>query len=658
MNTVTRPTPPHYERFSRSHHWLPTATQAAAPVPPGAAFARACAGAIVRYWEIGLAAGGIDPTREVVVLEPEAAGGQFTWQMLDALRERLADSLCAGLQMRYIACAADSARADTLLRHLASRVREGVLDVAVWQSGRDCPESRGHGGPVDLSGNPPVILAQRYFGGLVQELFRRRRGHLFEGLLAQRARGERLAYRWRGINAADWLPAAWRAVLAPADDAAPSLFPSGALRSLDHLARLAHRRYLLLAVDEDAAAAPLPRAWPANRHLPIDFACLAAYQASLGAQVWNGRPGQDGLRVQAILRDDRNPARQGTLAAVVACLRESAPDDHLHLAAILRDGGHALPPARILALLRLSGFDPLVLEAGIDVLAATAATWNEALKQTGRAALVRVWANHLSRAGQGPLGPRLADLAQALGYWGLAKSVLRMEAAMRAQPGVAPASPPASFDDAAARTQPAACLLQLARCEAETGATREALAHTEVALRGAPPAALARELTTLHDRLAASLRAWADLPWYRPELAQDGDIRIEPGSLEAAPAGEPAALLLLHECWGRLGTAEFRVADGSAWFRLQFDCDHGNEDDMAAVLRLFARLARAAGAGHCEVEMARRGKTTAHFVQPTGERDESVQETYGIHPERAGRPEIQNAGGGGTSPRAGARPAR
>lgn len=630
--------PLHYERFSRSHHWLPTATQAAPLPPPGAAFARACASAIARYWEIGLAAGGIDPGREVVVLEPEAGGGQFTWQMLDALRERLADSLCAGLQMRYIACAADGARADVLARHLASRAREGVLDVAVWRHGRDCPESHGNGGPVDFSGNPPVILARHYFSGLVQELFRRRRGHLFEGLLAQRARGERLAYRWRGINAADWLPVAWRAVLAPADDAAPALFPSGALHSLDRLARLARRRYLLLAVDEDAAAAPLPRAWPANRHLPIDFACLAAYQASLGAQVWNGWPVQDGPRVQAILRDDRNPARQGTLDAVVACLRESAPDDHLHLAAILRAGGHALPPARILALLRLSGFDPLVLEAGIEVLAETAATWDEALKQSGRAALARVWANHLPRAGRGPLGPRLADLARALGYWGLAKSVLRMEAATRAQP--------------------AACLLRLARCEVATGATAEALAHVEEALRGTPDAQPRGELIALREQLAARLRAWAELPWYRPAHALEGDIRIEPESVEPVPAGEPATLLLLHECWGRLGTVDFRVVAGRAWFRLRFDGIHGDEDDVAAALRLFARLARTAGAEHCEVEMARRGKTSARFVQPTGGRDESVQETYGIHPERAGRPEIQNAGGGGTSSRAGARPAR
>jgi len=607
VNAMTCPATLCYERFSRSHHWLPAASPEAAPALPGAAFVRACAGTIVRYWEIGLAAGSIDPGREVVVLEPDAGVGHFTWQMLEALRERLADSLCAGLQMRYIACAGDSARADALARHLASLVREGCLDTAVWQLGRDCPVSRSHGGRIDLAGNPPVILAYRYFGGLVQDLFRRRRGHLFEGLLAQRARGERLGYRWRGIAAADWLPATWREVLASADDAAPALFPSGALHILDRLADLAQRRYLLLAVDHDAAGTPLPRAWPADRHLPVDFACLAAYQASLGAQVWKGWRGQDGLRVQASLRDERNPARQETLAAVVACLRETAPDDHLHLAAIVRAAGQALEPARILALLRLSGFDPAVLDAGIDALPRNAAAWDEPLKQAWRAALVRTWTNHLPRAGQGTLGPRLASLAMALGYWGLAKSVLRMEAASRAQP--------------------APCLLRLALCEAQTGATREALAHAEEALCCAPAEPSARELAALRDQLAARLRAWADLPWYRPELATDGDLRVEP----AAPE-RPETLLLLHECWGRVGTAEFSLANGSAWFRLHLEPAH--QDDAAAVPRLFARLARAAGASRCEIEMARPGKPLAQFFQPVGGQDESVQKTHAVGEQR------------------------
>lgn len=576
----------HYERFSRSHHWLPGAGREAAPAPapPSAAFARACARAVTRYWEIGLATGNIDPAREVVVLELDAGAGHFTWQMLEALRESLADSLCAGLQMRYIACVPDSARADALARRLTGPAREIALETAVWRAGSDGPCPRLHGENIDLTGNPPAILAHRYFGGLVQDMFRRRHGRLFEGLLDQRSRAAPLAYRWRGIEAADWLPAPWRELLATRDDAAPALFPSGALHSLDRLAQLAQRRFLLLAVDQDGHGAAPPRAWPANRHLPVDLACLGAYQAGQGAQVWSGWRGADRLRTLAVLRDDANPARRETLDAVIAGLREAAPDDHLHLAAILRAAAHALEPARVLALVRLSGFEPGVLEAGLDALERDPAGWDEPTRQDARAILARVWANHLPRAGQGALGPRLAELAMALGYWGLAKSVLRMETA--------------------SRVRPAHCLYRLAACEAGTGETREALAHVEEALRAAGAESVSCPAGDLRDRLAARLRAWADLPWYHPERAREGDLRIEPTT------GGPGVLNLVHECWGRLGTLDARIADRVAHFRLRLAPEHVEAVDPSTLARLLASPARALGALALTIESAAVGIAT------------------------------------------------
>ncbi len=614
-----------YERFSRSHHWLPGAAQGERSEPPSAAFARACAGAVVRYWEIGLAAGAVDPAREVVVLEPDAGCGHFTWLMLAALRESLADSLCAGLQVRYVACVAEAghaARVRLEALRLATPSPELVVETALWRQGGDGPRARG--GALDFSGNPPAILAYRYFGGLVQDLFRRRRGHLFEGLLAQRPRGERLAYRWRGIAEADWLSAGWRDMLAPGDGAAPRLFPSGALRSLDRIARLARQRYLLLAVERDGAGAA-PRAWPADSRFPVDLACLADYQAGLGAQVWNGWRGSDGLRALAVLRDDANPARRETLDAVVAGLRERAPDDHLHLAAILRAAAHALEPARVLALLRLSGFDPGVLEAGLEVLERDPAAWDEPTRRDARAALARVWANHLPRAGQGGLGPRLAELAVALDYWGLAKSILRMEVA--------------------SRDAPAPCLLRLAACEAETGESAEALAHAEEAIRRAPAAAATRawldEAAALRDRLAARLRAWADLPWYRPESARDGDLRIEP----AAPE-RPGTLLVLHECRGRLGTLDFQVVDGEARFRLCRAAAPAEPADLDALARLLAHVALAGGAHRQRIELAPADDPHPRLEQPFGERDEPVQKTPAIDPGSSERRAQQDGGGG------------
>ena len=533
-----------YERFSRSHHWLPTRPKA--PPPPAASFAAACAAAIVRFWEIALAAGNLDPGREVVVLEAEAGDGGHTWQMLDALQQHMASSLCAGLRLRYIA--ATAVDADLLGRRLACRNHDGILETAAWRGGMPV----GREGPLQLTGNPLVILAHRYFSGLTQDLFRRRRGHLFEGLLAQR-HGGRLGYRWRGIHEADWLPTAWRGLLR--EDASPALFPSGALASLERLAELAGRRYLLLLADRDGAG--LPRAWPDDRHLPVDLSRIAAHQAGLGAQVWEGWQA-GGLKVQAILRDDGNPARPETLAAICAGLLSRLPDDHQHLAAIVRA---ARPqPLRVLALLRLSGFDPRVMQAGIDFLH-DAATWDAALRRDWRAALVRVWSQHIAHAGHGDLGPRLADLAMDLGYWGLAKSVLRLESARRARP--------------------AACFMQLARCEEATGDSAAALARAEAARQLADTPVLRREAAALSQRLAARLRCIADLPWYRPEAASEGDLRAEP-DLE-----QPGELILFHECWGRVGRAAVDLHGGTARFRLQ-----EQNPDAEPLLR---RLAQAAG---------------------------------------------------------------
>jgi hypothetical protein len=426
-----------------------------------------------------------------------------------------------------------------------------ILEIAAWRGGYPV----GGNGPIRLTGNPPVILAHRYFGGLAQDLFRRRRGQLFEGLLAQRSHG-RLCYRWRGVKEADWLPSTWRQLLCA--DEAPALFPSGALACLERLAELAGRRYLLLLADRDGAARP--RDWPSEQRLPLDFSRIAAHQSGLGAQVWEGWQA-GGLKVQVILRDDGNPARPETLAAITAGLLSSLPDDHQHLSAIVRA---ARPqPLRVLALLRLSGFDPRVMQAGLDFLR-DAATWDEALRRDWRTALVRVWSQHIANAGRGELGPRLADLAMDLGYWGLAKSVLRLESARRARP--------------------AACLIQLARCEEATGASTQALAYAETARRHADSPALRRESAALCERLAERLRRFAELSWYRPEAASEGDLRAEP------EVEKPGELALFHECWGRVGSVAFSLEGGTARFCLQM------KQDEPEVSRLLARLAQAVGA--------------------------------------------------------------
>lgn len=562
-----RPRPrdiPGFERFSRSHHWLAGAGPAGT-APPAMAFVGACARAVVRYWEIGLAAGSVDAAAEVLVLEPDAGSGRFTWMMHAALEEALADSLAAGLQVRYLACSGDRARGERLARHLAHSDGGIHLESVLWRPGEPAPAATDAADAPDFAANPVTVLAHGYFGGLVQDLFRHRRGRLFEGLLAQRPRDEPLCYRWRGIDAAGWLPAPWRALLEGPGGDAPRLFPSGALHSLDRLARLCRDRYLLLAVERDAGVAPPPRHWPANRRLPVDLACLADYQARQGAQAWQGWHGEDGTRVLALLRDAANPARRETLDVVTAGLRDAAPDDHRHLAALLRAAAHALEPARVLAVTRLSGFDPAVLAAGMDALERAPLPWDAAARRDALGVLARVWAHHLPSAGRGDLGPRLARLAAALELWGLAKSVARMEAASRERAGD--------------------CLLILARCEAETGETHTALANAQAALAqgGGEPA------RRLRDRLAARVRAWADLSWYRPEAAVAGELRIEPDA-------EPPGLRILHESRGLLARADFRVGSGIAHFRLDPVGDGADSACLEALPDLLAHFARGLGA--------------------------------------------------------------
>lgn len=321
------------------------------PDLPGAAFIAAWAGAISRFWELGLAAGRIDPAREVVVLEADAGDGQLAWRLHEALGEQMGRTLAAGLHIRQFACAPTAARAAALREHLGWRGMEALH----WPGG----------GMPEVAGNPLVILACRYFAG-------------------------------RGGAA------------------------------LEPLSLLARGRYLLLAAEPEAA---LPPPEP-------------------GALAWRGRAGAGDLASAAYLRDQPEPAREETLAAIVAGLEGHQPRDHRALARLLR-AARPLEPAAVLTALRLSGFDPRVLVAGLDALEERPAPTQDPLRLAWREALARVWQRQMPRAGRDDLGPRLARLAMAWGHWDLAAAIWRLEAASRSRPG--------------------GCLRQLERCRRHAG---------------------------------------------------------------------------------------------------------------------------------------------------------------------------------------------
>jgi len=163
----------------------------------------------------------------------------------------------------------------------------------------------------------------------------------------------------------------------------------------------------------------------------------------------------------------------------------------------------------------------------------------------------------------------------------------------------------------------------LAWCESRTGGSREALPKLLHALALAPDYEAARRLQA---ELSEKLQRWQQLPTFRPGLAADGPLRIEPlgpehaadlrfqfrdeqiGVMTRLPAIESLeqaqawianetsdagrhAYAVVHEQWGFVGIVAAHCAQQAAYFYFWTGSDYqGRGFGQSAAKLLFAQL--------------------------------------------------------------------
>lgn len=335
-----------------------------------------------------LVAGGahFDAAAPFTVIELGAGSGRFAYFFVNAFRSLLALSPFAALPFRYVMTDFTKANLAFWRTHevLAPLCEAGLIDFALFDAESDDALRLERAGGVLAAGGlsrPPVVIANYVFDGITQDAFSFRGGKVMEcrvTLSADRADpdlGDPAAIGSFACNYSDHPLAAppypetlFNAILA---DYAGTLgdttilFPSGALRCLDRLSRLADGPLLLLTADrgeqrdEDLGRHPeIGMAVHGSFSLPVNYHAIAEYVVKLGGEVLTTAYRHANLAVSAFLLG--GPYGETRLAFDQA-IEHFGPDDFYTLARGLRAEPRALDFAQLLALVRLSGFDPRVL---------------------------------------------------------------------------------------------------------------------------------------------------------------------------------------------------------------------------------------------------------------------------------------------------------
>nr|WKF61692.1 hypothetical protein HUO10_006224 [Paraburkholderia busanensis] len=372
------------------------------------------------------------------------------------------------------------------------------------------------------------------------------------------------------------------------------LLPTGAMTLVNALRRISGERYLLLACDAGAAgetalrdgASSAPDTWqPGDTLSPVNFHALAWRQRC--ACVIQRETGAEGLVLQAVWSRAGEALPSSAQRALTGLIERCEPWDARRLAQAAGSSGEGAPLDTSMTLLRASNDDPAVLGAVLSNWSARAADLSaapERIRQAWRDALARTWRHYLPGTHTTQFDAQLASAATTLGAWGLAKDIWRsvlafdetmrldaitnaitnaitsaitsaidahrqdeacdaceqrataLQAVVQDDDGTGETGETGETNDLARQHHARwrACVhLHLANCLASSGALDEARTHIAHALALEPDDP---DVHAWQEELNARATRREALPWYRPDLARDAALSIEPLGLEHADA--------------------------------------------------------------------------------------------------------------------------
>jgi hypothetical protein len=359
------------------------------------------------------------------ILELGAGPGRFAFLFLRQLEGILRSKDISPDLVRY--CMSDSSgslleawRANELLSEFFDR---GILQFEVLDASGEINSRfvRGDASEtIEQPQSPLIVIANYVFDSLPYDAFVIEEGHVFELLqttaAARRDAGNhppealsRLKFSY--THAADSTPShypehSWNSILdlyRRRLPAATVLFPSETLKTLEALRKFAGGTMLVLAadkgyVDEDSLllspGAPTYEFHSANcLSQMVNFDAIAKYFEAVGGEAFLPEKHSSSLHICAFLQREPGAQFPGLKARYHETQSALGPGDLFALLAWLNPHMEEMSVPQILALLRLSRWDPTTLIRLFPVLARQIRNVS-AERNDLRNAVLRTWANH------------------------------------------------------------------------------------------------------------------------------------------------------------------------------------------------------------------------------------------------------------------------
>ncbi|WP_158545082.1 GNAT family N-acetyltransferase [Dyella monticola] len=491
-----------YETFLAQQGLSDVSTMSASPL-----LAAGWAHVIARCCDAWRSMGAIDSDHPVVIVDLVGDDGHFSHLMWQALERIWNASSARDYRLRYVACVSPGTDVDAWRGDAGLSVTQNLtvvtldpIDGEAWrvQAGLDTT-------------NPVVVLAHDYLHRLSCSLRGVHYGQWMEGRVRVCPEDETQAveYRWTILDKDRSLSQTLRRRYLRVIQSACVQVPSAALRLLGSVATLSRNRFLWLAADHGVvdesrirlgALAPSHQGSEGGQPQPVNFHALSWEPSVHGAWVHHHQLNERGVVTQAIWRHgDRHLCDSTTRV-----LRDVLNAAHPELAQTCAQLAHALPadtePSPYLALLHTSAYDMAVLEAVLGRWCESPPSLGVLERGNWREALQRAWVHCPRTSSQGVLRHALGLLATHWGFFDLARRIFEADANN-------------------------ACVAYCNACSGYATLARQQLDELDPDDAGA---------IALREELDTRLNRWRTLAWYRPDLARDGDLSIEPLGYEHA----------------------------------------------------------------------------------------------------------------------------
>lgn len=361
---------------------------------------------------------GLPPQTPIRILELGAGPGKFSYLFLRHFSALLRAAGLAPDRVRY--CMTDCSNASLASwranSYLAEFVQAGVLEFERLEAG-EIESSFLQDKSSSAAGAPLVFIANYVFDSLPQDAYAIKDGQLSQILVTTTSPPGtavdkhalsrlQLSYRNNPVSPDHYAEPAWNRILdlyRTRLPAATVLFPTHALKAVDALRQCTDGPVLLLAADKGFAheeALLLSQGPPALEFhaancfsLMVNFDAIAKYFCAVSGQALLPAKHFSNLNICAFLHCRAGSEFHQTRAAYEREQAAFGVDDLFTLLAWLNAHMEEINVSQILAVLRLSRWDPIAFMRLFPVLARRLRTVS-AERQDLRDAVMKVWENH------------------------------------------------------------------------------------------------------------------------------------------------------------------------------------------------------------------------------------------------------------------------